>query len=300
MRRSFPFLIALAFSLAGAAAAQQGAPPAPAAAASPGQGQAQPGAGGDALGGLGSFDTSGASGPVEIDASEGVEWDRDQRIYVARGNAKVTRGDFSVSADTLTAHYRDEAGGKTAIYLVEADGHVVILSKDSRIVGDRAVYDLDKGSAIVTGRDLKATSKQDYVTARDSLEYWTKQNAVVARGNAAAGDKEKEVHADLLTGYFRVDSKGAKKLYQVEATGNVRLLSNGNVARAQKAVYNLDSDIAALDGGVKITRGKNQLNGEHAVYNTKTGKARVTGGGSQVKTLLVPGSDNSAGGVLKP
>ena len=44
---------------------------------------------------------------------------------------------------------------------------------------------------------------------------------------------------------------------------------------------------------MKITRGKNQINGEHAIYNLKTGQAKITGGGNQVKTLLVPGSDNS-------
>jgi len=249
---------------------------------------------------LGAFDSSGSGGPVEIDASEGIEWQRDQKVYIARGNARVARGDMSVSADTLTAHYRDTPDGKTAIYMVEADGHVVIVSKDARIEGDRAIYDLDKGSAIITGGALKATSKANSVTARDALEYWTKQGAVVARGDAVAKDKDREVQADLLTGYFRIDDQGQKKLYQVEAIGNVRLLSNGNVARAAKAIYNLDTNVASLNGGVKITRGKNQLNGEHAVYNVKTGQARITGGGSQVKTLLVPGSDNSAGGVLKP
>src|SRR5262252_4944565 len=79
-------------------------------------------------------------------------------------------------ADSLIAHYRDTGGGnatdpdqsKTAIYMVEALGNVVILSKDSKIVGDRAIYDLDKGSAIITGNDLKATSKDSVVTARDS------------------------------------------------------------------------------------------------------------------------------------
>jgi lipopolysaccharide export system protein LptA len=267
--------------------------------------------GGAPLRGLGPVDTSSSTGPVEIDADDGIEWRRDEKVYIARGHAKATRGDMSVSADSLIAHYRDTGGGngtdpdqsKTAIYMVEALGNVVILSKDSKIVGDRAIYDLDKGSAIVTGNDLKATSKDSVVTARDSLEYWAKQGAVVARGDAVAADKTHRVKADMLVGYFHTDDKGQKKMYQVEATGNVLLDNNGNVARAHKAIYNMDSDIATLDGGVKITRGKNQLNGEHAVYNTKTGQAKVTGGKGQVKTLLIPGSDGGSkdlGGALKP
>jgi lipopolysaccharide export system protein LptA len=281
--------------------AQQAPPPA-VGAASGGQGPKDPpvqnGGPASALG-LGDPTASGSGGPIEIDADEGIEWLRDQNVYIARGNAQARRGDMSITADTLMAHYRADATGKTKIHMVEADGHVVLVSKDSKIVGDKMTYDLEKGAAIITGQDLRATSKEQYVTANESLEYWSNQGAVVARGDAVAHNPQQEIHADLLTGYFRDDQpKGGKKLYQVEASGNVRILSKGNIARASKAVYNLDNEVATLEGGVKITRDKNQLNGERAVYNLKTGQAKITGGGKRVKTLLVPGSDS--GGILKP
>lgn len=280
--------------LAGPGSAQQTGAPAPTTA--PAAGSA--GAGATSLvpdfgGGM-----TSAGGPVEIDASDGIEWRRDENVYIARGNARAARGDTSISADSLIAHYRGDAAGKTSIYMVEALGHVVVVSKDARIVGDKAVYNLESGSAIITGGNLRASSKDQYLTARDSLEYWEKQGAVVARGKAVAANPEQEVKADLLTGYFHLDNTGTKKLYQVEASGNVFITGKGSVARAAKAIYNIDSNVATLEGGVKITRGKNQINGEHAVYNLKTGQAKITGGGAQVKTLLVPGSDG--GGSLAP
>ena len=241
--------------------------------------------------GTGGVGGGSSNGPVEIDASEGVEWNQDQKVYIARGNARAARGDTTISADSLVAHYRGDVTGKTDIYMVEAVGHVVVTSKDSRIVGDHAVYNLDNGSAVLTGQGLRASSKDQWVTARDSMEYWEKQNAVIARGDATAANAQQQVKADTLTGYFRTDPGGTKKLYQVEGAGNVVITSKGSVVRAAKAIYNMDSDIATLEGGVKISRGKNQINGEHAVYNLKTGQAKITGGGSQVKTLLVPGSD---------
>jgi len=244
---------------------------------------------------FGNMDTGASGAPIDIEADDGIEWRRDENVYIARGNAHAARGDMSVDADSLIAHYRDNGGGRTQIYMIEADGHVVLKTKDAQIVGDRAVYDLEQGAAIVTGRAIRASSKEQFVTARDSLEYWNQQGAVVARGNAVAGQPDREIHADLLTGYFRVEPNGAKKMYQVEGTGNVRLLSQGNVARARKLVYNLDTDVAVLEGDVKITRGKNQLNGQRAVYNLKTGQAKITGGGGRVKTLLVPGSESGAG-----
>ena len=239
--------------------------------------------------------------PSTIDADNGIEWRRDKSIYIARGNAKAVRGGMSIAADTLTAHYRNGADGKSSVYLVEADGSVIVVSGDSTIVGDKAVYDLDKGFAVITGKNLKGTSKDSVITARDSLEYWTKMGAVVARGNAVASDPTHHVQADMLVGYYHIDPKTKqKKMYQVEATGHVAIENNGSLAHADKTVYALDSEIATLEGNVNITRGKNQLNGDHVVYNTKTGRARVTGSKGHVKTLLLPGSGGPAGNPLQP
>jgi len=121
--------------------------------------------------------------------------------------------------------------------------------------------------------------------------------SVVARGDAVASDPTHHVQADMLVGYYHIDPKTKqKKMYQDEATGHVAIENNGSVAHADKTVYALDSEIATLEGNVNITRGKNQLNGDHVVYNTKTGRARVTGSKGHVKTLLLPGSGGPAGG----
>jgi lipopolysaccharide export system protein LptA len=43
--------------------------------------------------------------PISITADKGVEWQQSNQVYIARGNAKATRGETSVSADTLYAYY---------------------------------------------------------------------------------------------------------------------------------------------------------------------------------------------------
>jgi lipopolysaccharide export system protein LptA len=290
VRATGPALVLIAVLVTGPAAAQQAETPAASATQPANTAAASPDLG------VGGF--SSGNGPVEIDASDGIEWRQDEKVYIARGNARAARGDTSISADSLIAHYRDDATGKSNIYEVDAVGNVVIVSKDARIVGDHGVYNLDTGGAVLTGSNLKATNKDQFVTARDSLEYWEKQNAVVARGNAKAGNPTQEVKADTLTGYFRTGQNGSKQLYQIEGNGNVVITGKGSIARAAKAIYNMDSDIATLVGGVKISRGPNQINGEKAVYNLKTGQAKVTGGAGQVKSLLVPGSDT--GHTLNP
>jgi lipopolysaccharide export system protein LptA len=255
---------------------------------------------------LGGVDLSSSDEPLEITAEDGIEWRRDEKIYVARGNARAARGSLSVSADVLTARYREGADGKIDVYSIEADGNVRLASADATVTGERAVYDVDKAVLLVTGGDLKAVTEKATVTARDSLEYWDQERVIVARGDAVAIEGDRRVEADILTGYLRRpgESSGGQSdeaenggLYQVEAEGNVRLTTVDEVVRAAKAVYNLDKEIATLSGGVKITRGQNQLNGDYAEVNLKTGVSRLMGnpsasgaaeGGGRVHTLIVP------------
>jgi lipopolysaccharide export system protein LptA len=242
---------------------------------------------------LGGLDLQSSDEPIEIVASDGIEWRRDEKVYVARGDARASRGDMSVSAAVLTARYREGADGNIQVYRIEADGQVRLASKDSVVSGDKAVYDVDKAVLVVTGSNLRAETQKAIITARDSLEYWDADRVVVARGDAVAVEGDRRVEADVLTGYIRKDGDAA--LYQVEAEGNVVLTTTDEVVRAAKAVYNLDKEFATLTGGVKITRGENQLNGDHAEVDLKTGVSRLlgspsaTGGsGGRVHTLIVP------------
>jgi lipopolysaccharide export system protein LptA len=260
---------------------------------------AAPAAGGTS-GGTPGLDAANATGPIQIDAEEGIEWRRDEKVYVARGNARATRGEVTVNADTLTARY-DDSGGGNRVNRVLAEGHVKITTPTQTVFGDRADYDLGPGVLVITGRDLKAVTPTQTLTASDRFEYWAKREVVVARGNATAVSPEKKVRADILTGYFLVGPDGKRTLRQVEATGNVIITDKAQVARGQKAIYDISKGIATLSGGVKITRGQNQLNGEFAEMNLNTGLSRITGGPKgtpgRVHTLIVPG-DNSGTTLL--
>lgn len=244
---------------------------------------------------LGSVDIGSSDAPLEVTAEDGIEWRRDEKVYVARGNARAARGDLSVTADVLTARYREDADGKIEVYSIEAEGNVRLASADSVVSGDRAVYDIDKAVLLVTGGNLRAETPKAVVTARDSLEYWDQRRVIVARGDAVAVEGDRRVEADRLTGYLRGADAAESGIYQVEAEGNVRLTTPAEIVRAAKAVYNLDKEIATLTGGVKITRGQNQLNGDSAEVNLKTGVSRLMGnpsatgaGDGRVHTLIIP------------
>ncbi len=232
--------------------------------------------------------------PIQVDADNGIEWLRDQNVYVARGNAKASRGGVTVNGDTLTARYRAKGEGGSEIYQLEAQGNVRIVSANENIVADRAVYDADQGVLVMTGKNLKLTTKQDVITARDSLEYWEKRQLAVARGNAEATRDKKKIRADVLSAQLVEGANKELKLRRVDAFGNVDVRTDQEVAKGEKGVYQIEQGTATLIGNVRITRGQNQLNGEVAEVNLNTGVSRLLPGpqgSARVRALVVPNRD---------
>ncbi len=235
------------------------------------------------------IDIGRSGGAVEIDADQGIEWRRDEKIYIARGNVRAARGELALYADTLTARYRDNGNG-TEIYQIEAVGDVRLTTAEDTVFGDRATYNLDRDLVLFEGGDLRIETPNQTMTARDALEYWTERKVLVARGEAVVRDADRKISASTLTGYFKENDAGALELYQVEAAGDVRLAGNRTYARGAKAVYNLEAKVATLSGNVRISRGNAQLSGARAEVNLKTGVSRLLGGGAtRVHTLIIPG-----------
>lgn len=268
---------------------------------------------------------SGEDGPpIEIVARDGIEWDREQQRYIARGAAKVTQGDKSVEADTLTAYYRQPQGGGTQVYRYAAVGAVRISTPTQRAVADSGVYDVDSGVFVLTGKAMKITTPEQEITARDSLEYWEQKKLAVARGKAQVSTADgKRIAAETLAAYFETTAEapagdklrrgetaqapiakpaaasGApdpltanQKLDRVEAFGSVIVTTPTEIAQGEKAVYNAKTGVALLTGNVKLTRGRNQANGDFLEINLNNGLyklgCRPGTGSSCVRGLFVP------------
>ena len=239
-------------------------------------------------------------GPLEVFADDGIEWQRDRKIYVARGNAVARRGDVEVRADTLTAFYREGQTSSTEIYRIDALGNVVVESPNERAYGDRGIYLVDDGVVQLLGDNLKLETPEDVITARDSLEYWEDYNGsplAVARGDAVAqrpADKQR-IRAEVITAILKPGENGNLEIDQVDAFGNVRISTEKEYARGDRGTYFVKDQVALLEGNVKITSEENQLNGERAELDLKTGVSRLLASSSdQVRGLLVPRKDDSA------
>lgn len=251
---------------------------------------------------LGLENQSNSKEPVTIEADDGIEWHQHEKIYLARGNAHATRGDVTIRAETLTAHYREIAGGKTEVYQVVADGGVLITTPRERITGGTGVYDVEKGVFRLTGKSLLIETPEEKVSARDKIEYFSQEKKAVLIGDATVIKDDRKVRADTMTARFAEDAKGKMALSRADIVGNVVITTPTEVARAARGVYNADTGIATLTGGVKLTRGDNQLNGEYAEVNLKTGISRLlagpagsVGGTGKVRGVFVPRSGEETG-----
>ncbi len=227
------------------------------------------------------------SGPIEIAVDGSVEWQQKERIFVARGNARARQGEVTLRAETITAHYRTGKDGGTEIWRIDAEGAVRIASTDQVATGRKGTYDVDKQLLVLTGKP-RFTSGTDRISASGSLEYSQVRNRAVARGNAVAVRKDRTVEAETLTATFEPDEKESDKLKRLVAVGRVVFRSPNEVFHADRADFDVAAERLKLEGSVRISQGGNELRGQSAELDLKTGTSRMRGGRGGVQGLFVP------------
>ncbi len=205
--------------------------------------------------------------------------------------------------------------GNNEIYRLEAIGHVNIYTPTDHATADHGVYDIDQAVLVLTGHNLKITTPQDVLTARDVIEWWSQKHMGVGRGEATVITNDgRRVYADTLVAYTKptdqktpdqkapvqtVSAAPAKpgadpltqssKLEKADAFGNVEIRTPTEVIRGDRGTYLTDTDMARIVGHVHITRGLNQLNGDEALVNMRTGVSTITRvPGQRVEGLVVP------------
>lgn len=269
----------------------------------------------------------GQGGPIEITAIDGIEWRQQDQAVIARGDARATRGTVAVDADRLIARYRPRSGraqptpppaqgattnpvGASEIWRLEAEGRVRITSSTERATGERAVYDLDQAVMVLSGQGLALETPDQRITARESLEYWPQRRMAVARGGAVVTTTDnRRIAADTLVAYFAeapapaqqtpaqavpgarpgsLPSGEGSRIERVEAFGSVEIRTPEEVVRGERGAYAPPTGLATLSGGVRITRGENQLNGQEAIVDLRSGVSRlVSAPGQRVQGLIV-------------
>jgi lipopolysaccharide export system protein LptA len=231
--------------------------------------------------------------PIQITASQGIEWRQLDHEVIATGNAQAVRGDVTVQADQLIAFYRKKAspagakqaaatapkqaatdngpesaleGGDTQIYELEAIGHVHIFTPTDNAYGDRAVYYLDLAVLILTGKHLKLTTQHDVITAKNSLEYYSVKRQAIARGDAKiTTDDGRTIAADALIAYLNQAAPAPAPPPGQQTQAPDMLDQAGKIERVDAV------------GHVQINTPTEEATGDTGVYLPDQGLARLGG-----------------------
>ncbi|MFO0986628.1 MAG: LptA/OstA family protein [Alphaproteobacteria bacterium] len=255
------------------------------------------------------FGNTGSALPVAIEADQGVEWRQNEQVYIARGNATAKRGDTTIRADALHAHYRKTQDNRQEIYKITAEGAVKITTPKETITSDTAEYVVETSVFTLKGRPVKIDSGKSTLTAA-LVVYNSKSKVATVTGGAQVTEEKKRVRADRFVAFF-TEEGGKQSLKRVEALGNVVITTPTEIARGNRGDYDADSQVATLSGNVRLTRGDNQLNGDRAEVNMKTGISKLLADegpstvsrtnpaeGKRVRVLIMPGQTESGKGPL--
>jgi lipopolysaccharide export system protein LptA len=255
------------------------------------------------------FGNTGTALPVAIEADQGVEWRQNEQVYIARGNATAKRGDTTIRADALYAHYRKTQDNRQEIYKITAEGAVKITTPKETTTSDTADYAVETSVFTLKGRPVKIDSGKSTLTAA-LVVYNSKSKVAHVTGGAQVVEEKKRVRADRFVAFFKEEG-GKQSLKRVEAIGNVVITTPTEIARGNKGDYDAESQVATLSGNVRLTRGDNQLNGDRAEVNMKTGVSKLLADegpatasrtnpaqGKRVRVLIMPGQADSGKGPL--
>lgn len=227
--------------------------------------------------------------PLEITTDGYLEWQRANKKFIAKRNAKAIQGATSIQAETLEAKYTEGKDGKgMEIQTLNASGAVIITSKSNSAFGDKATYDVSKDYAEMTGNALKMVAPDQTLTARDRFEYWITQGRLIATGNAKLvrpkpnGTGSDTLEANELIATLQENVNGKRRLKTLEAKQNVIITTPTEKITGTYGKYTAQTNTAEITGTVKITRGPNILEGTRATVDLNTNISRMYG--SQTNT----------------
>ena len=104
--------------------------------------------------------------PVDITSDE-MQWDDNERIAYAIGNASAIQGNRNIKADKLIV-YLEKNNDTNEIILIKAEGNVIFTTLNEIATGKMATYDFIKNSIII--KNNVTLKKQDNIMKGDFLE----------------------------------------------------------------------------------------------------------------------------------
>ena len=220
-----------------------------------------------------------------VEADKSIEYFEKQKMYVATGNAKASKGNFSVRADNIRA-FMGKAKNSN-ITVIEATGEVIITNRDIIARSNFARYNFKKNFIILKGNTQSIESKKFKLQSKNFISFDDIEKIAISEGDVKL----------ILSGPISIFSKKIKanfdkinnNLISASAQGNVKIKTKSETISSNSAKYDYKTNLISLKGDVTIKRGKSILTGEKGYMNLNTHKSKIESGKSKrVKGIFSP------------
>ena len=230
------------------------------------------------------------STPVSVEASVSLEWDQNEGVYIATGDAVLEQDNKSLRADIIIAHY-DPSSERRNLTDVSANGSVVFIDGENVARGAKLDYRIVDETYHLIGPKAIVTSPRGIMTADGSITFDASdisKKQVLAFGAASyKDDKGRIIEGERVVAFL--DEEGA--IQTVNAEGSAKVVTpKGIVAAADRLDYVAATDRADLFGHVEIIDRDNVLRGTRAEveFNKEISRLLSDNTGKRVTGVLTP------------
>ena len=232
-----------------------------------------------------------------VEADDSLQWLRNERKYIATGNATANQGDLTLDANVITAYYEAENTAEgdhdaSAITFIRGEKAAKLVRATLTATADVIEYDVMSEFVKIFGGSPLIVNGRDTLSASDTITYDRISRQIIATGAA----KIKMANGQQLRGNVItvVITKDEGDIKTVTAQGKALVISlseNGeHRADADKMFYTNSDGLAILTGNVKVQNGNNILTGDRAEIDTVTGTSTMssTENGQRVSGVFKP------------
>ena len=165
-------------------------------------------------------------GPVTVTAAGGIDWNQGDQTVTAHDDARAVRGEVTVTADRLVAHYRKKAAAPNAAATTAATPGATAATKG--LAANASTAGASPSGATSSGATLPGATPATGTAA--------KLPVTPAAAPAAPG----------VTG--APSDTGNNEIYRLEADQHVHIFTQTDQAWGDHGIYDIDQAVLVLTG----------------------------------------------------
>ena len=208
---------------------------------------------------------------LKVEADNSIEYFEKQKTYVASGNAKASKGNFSINAQKIIAFI--DKTNKSNIVHIEATGNVVVINKNKIAKSDYARYNFIRKLIILKGNNQSIETKKFRLQSKDFISFDDINKIAKSEGNVKLflSDSISISSSKINANFDKINNN----LVTAFANGNVKIKTKSETITCNSAKYNKKTNIISLKGNVIIKKGKSVLTGDKGYMNLNTRKSKI-------------------------